>query len=201
MLVPAEHRSCTCISWSIDSRVAFPALQSLAHSPAVWWSPDKPTSNHIQQDVQCSHQSLWQFLLFLCWNSDTNTVCTQTPTSSLNTEFIGELQYVHLFYAFIWADLLSKEIPTEFELLIGAKDQRAPNIRGRASVLLSEGCWSPCMSRCLWARHWTPNCSSRIHPCMNACINYWNKSLRTRASAKCPECKCKCKGKLHSLSV
>ena len=58
-----------------------------------------------------------------------------------------------------------------------------------------------CMSKCHWARYWTPNCfccagrqlAWQPPPCMNVCMNYC-QSLWTKASAKCPKCKwCPCK--------
>ena len=51
-----------------------------------------------------------------------------------------------------------------------------------------------CMSKCPWAKYWTPNCSwcaglhhgshHHHHQRMNVCLNYC-KSLWTKASAKC----------------
>ena len=68
-------------------------------------------------------------------------------------------------------------------------------------VIVTSLVWFPlvCMSKCHRAINETPNCSwcagrhlhgSHRHQCMNVCINYC-KSLWTKASAKCPTCKCK----------
>lgn len=100
VLVPAEHRSCTCISCSVDSHVAFPALQSLAHSPAVWWSPDYQHPI-IFNRIYSVAISLSDSSYFFSAETLILTLFVQIPTSSLNTKFIGELKYVHLFYEFI----------------------------------------------------------------------------------------------------
>ena len=65
-------------------------------------------------------------------------------------------------------------------------------LRGRASVLLSEGCWfDPACRSVLGARYWTQNRTlhgSHRHQCMNVCMNYC-ESHWTRAPAKYLKCK------------